>query len=444
MKSINTKIIVILGIGLLFQIIIVGSFYQLAITKKVIYEINNNANNRQSMLSGVVKKIESMASDVPQMQNYLLQYSQNNNVDFKIKDLEGKIIYVTTFTDVMNKKIEDRVFIELNNKPKYVVYAYFPTKIENMLISIKGTDTKIILSTIVIAIATIMSLVIYWIIGKPLKKLRNAMANMNYGNTEVVIPYYASDEIGQLCRNLEDMGHRLKKSEDNQRQMILAISHDLKTPLTSMIGYVRRLYDGKVNNEEKRSEYYEILNRKTMDLKYLIDELDDFASLYQDSKYNFQKIELKEMLDYICKELEVEAKQREKHFSFNNQINGEYFIFIEEGKIRRVIANIIGNSFKYAGENGDIFLNCTTKTSYVVFEIGDKGKGVLESELDKIFDKFYRVETSRSREMGGTGLGLAICKDIIQSHNGEIWAENNNFGGLSVIFTLPINEKIIK
>lgn len=444
MRSINTRITIIIIIGLLFQVIITGSFYQLALTKKIIYEINTNGNVRQVMLNSVIKNIEKLGDNLPKIQNYLLQYSQNHNVDFKIKDINGKIIYVTTSTNIMNRKIEDRGFIEFNDKPTYAVFAYFPTKIENILASVQGNDTKLLLGIIVVFIAIVVSFIIYWIIGVPLKKLRRAMSDINYGSTEVNIPYAANDEIGLLCRNIEEMGRRLKKSENNQTQMIQAISHDLKTPLTSILGYVNRLADGKVNSEEKRKEYYEIVKRKAYDLKYLIDELEDFSNLFKDTKYDMSIADLNEFFTNISQELEMEALQHGREFKAVKNIDDSYNVIIDKGKLRRVFSNIVGNSIKYAGENARIVFTCTTSFSYAEFEICDNGIGVAEEELNKIFDRFYRVETSRSREMGGTGLGLAICRDIVESHGGKINASQNEESGLCIAFTIPIIAKVIK
>lgn len=438
MKSINSKITIIIIIGLLFQVLITGSFYQLALTKKIIYEINTNANTRQSMLNDVIKNIEKTGNKVLDIQNYLLQYSQSKNIDFKIKDLNGNVVYVTTFTNNMSRKIEDRAFVEFNGKPTYVVYAYFPTKIESILGSVQTNSTKIILAFIVGGIAIIMSFIIYSIIGMPLKKLRKAMEHIDYGNTEVKIPYSANDEIGLLCRNIEEMGARLKKSEENQNHLIQAISHDLKTPLTSILGYVSRLHDGKVNSEEKRREYYEIIKRKAFDLKYLIDELEDFSKLFRDGKYDMARVDLGKFTNSILEEFSFELKQRGRELQCEKHIDEGTGIIIDEGKLRRVFSNIVGNALKYAGENAEISIKCNCENNFAAFEISDNGAGVPEVELEKIFNKFHRVETSRSREMGGTGLGLAICKDIIEGHGGEIWARNNPEGGLSILFTIPV------
>lgn len=444
MRSINAKITIILIIGLLFQVLITGTFYQLALTKKIIYEININGNTRQAMLNNVIKKIEKIGNDIPELQTYLLRYSQSNNVDFKIKDTNGNIICMTTLTNNMSKKIEDKGFVEINDKPTYVVFAYFPTKTENILYSIQGNDTKLLLAFIVAVIAIVTSFIIYWIIGAPLKKLRNAMENIDYGNTEVSVPYEANDEIGLLCRNIEEMGRRLKKSEDNQNQLIQAISHDLKTPLTSILGYVSRLSDGKVTSEEKRIGYYEIIKRKAFDLKNLIDELEDFSNLFKDAKYDMHRLNLNEFFLDMCYELENEVNRRGAEFSFTKDTKEDYSIIIDEGKIRRVFTNVVDNSLKYAGENSKISMGCSVREDFVIFEICDNGIGVPKGEFDNIFTRFYRVDTSRSREMGGTGLGLAICRDIVEAHGGKIYAKPGAAGGLCIAFSIPITMNMLK
>lgn len=438
MKSINSRITIILIIGFLLQVVISGSFYQLALTKKIIFEINNNSNNRQTMLSDVVKRIEKTGKSLPQMQTFLLQYSQNHNVDFKVKDLKGHIVYVTAFTNNMSGKIEDRAFVEFKNVPTYVIFAYFPTKMDSILGSVRGNDTKAVLGLIVAIIVIITSFIIYLIIGAPLKKLRNAMMSIDYGNTEVKIPYEAKDEIGLLCRNIEDMGQRLKKSEEGQQNLIAAVSHDLKTPLTSILGYITRLSDGKVSSEEKRIEYYEIIRRKTLDLKYLIGELSDFSSLSGNEKYEVNRIVFNNFFNDMLLEFESEAYQKGKEFTVVNKFSSEIYVMMDENKIRRVFTNIWSNSLKYAGETAAINIVAEVNNNFVTIELGDDGTGVPEEDLDKIFARFYRVEASRSREKGGTGLGLAICRDIIEGHGGQITAKNNEEGGLSVIFTLPI------
>lgn len=440
MRSIHSKITMVLIIVLFVQILITGTFYQLALTKKIIYEINNNSNTRQSMLSDVVKRIEGTGNLLPQIQTYLLQYSQNHNIDFKMKDMKGNIVYLTAFTNNMSGKIEDRAFVEFKGLPTYVIFAYFPTKMNSILGSVRGNDTKAVLAVIIGVIGVAASFIIYLLIGAPLKKLRKEMVGIDYGNTEVKIPYYAKDEIGLLCRNIEEMGQRLKGSEESQHQLIQAISHDLKTPLTSILGYITRLCDGKVNSEEKRAEYYDIIRRKTLDLKYLIGELSDFSNISGEVRFDMNKAPFNDFFDDILQEFYSDASRSGKQVLLTSKIEQTVYVMMDESMLRRVFTNIWSNSIKYAGEEATVKITAETENqgNYVRIEIGDNGTGVLVEHLDKIFGRFYRVETSRSREKGGTGLGLAICKDIIEGHGGRIWAENNAEGGLSILFTLPV------
>jgi signal transduction histidine kinase len=266
------------------------------------------------------------------------------------------------------------------------------------------------------------------------------MNNTSYGNTVISIPYYGDDELGLLCRNFEEMGKRLKKSEKEEIELIQAISHDLKTPMTSIIGYMNRLINGKANSEEKRKEYYEIVYRKANEMKLLLNDLEEYASIGIEIKYDMQPVDVSKFIVDICEEIRCEVEERSGSFKCLNSIDEAFEMLVDEVKIRRVFTNIVENSFKYAGENCELSIRTSLKEKFILFEICDNGIGVPEEQLGKIFDRFYRTEVSRSRERGGTGLGLAICKSIVEGHGGKICAKQNAGGGLCISFTIPVRK----
>jgi signal transduction histidine kinase len=150
------------------------------------------------------------------------------------------------------------------------------------------------------------------------------------------------------------------------------------------------------------------------------------------------KISVNDYFNDICEELKLEVEGSCCTFKYNNTLKQDYIINIDVFKLKRVFTNIFNNSIKYAGDNCFIFCLCKKVNRDIVFELSDNGNGVPEEQLTKIFDRFYRIDTSRSRENGGTGLGLAICKDIISNHGGKIGAENNEIEGLKIWFSVPI------
>lgn len=437
MRSINTKITLILTGGFLLQVILVASLFRVVFAKQILAEINNHEEVRQVILQKAVTGIEKIGNKPERIEVFIDELSKKTNVDFSLKDFDGNTVYSTSLPKNESRKIQEVDFIKIKGKPAYIIYAYFPPKINSVAKTVPGKKARQYLGLIVVAVSFITSFLIYGVLAVPIKNLRRAVKSMDYGNTNVKIPYYANDELGELCRSFEDMGRRLKKSEDSQIELIQAVSHDLKTPLTSILGYVKRLIDGKVNDDEKRQEYFEIIYRKANDLKNLLGELEEYALLSGGAKYNMKPVDCTKFFSEMCDELKHDVIQKGGNFEYINYLEGDHQIFIDEARIRRVFVNIVQNSLKYAGDSCTITAKCSNRGSGIFFELCDNGEGVPEDQLEKIFDRFYRIDTSRSREKGGTGLGLAICKGIIEAHGGEIAARISDEGGLCIYFTIP-------
>lgn len=438
MKSINAKVSAIIICGFLLQIILIGSLYRLVISRQILSSVNAHEAVRQEILEGAVLKIEKNGNNISIIENTLQNFSKKYDVSFQLNDMDGNTIMTVDASKRNAKKLQEMSFIRFKGKPAYILYAKYPLKLKSIPKNIGGQNYRLYFAIIIISTSFIISFLIYRVFTLPVKKLRKAVDSMNYGNTIVKIPYEADDEIGELCRKFEEMGKRLKKSEDTQMEIIQAISHDIKTPLTSIIGYVKRLMDGKISSQEKLNEYHEIIYRKANDVKGLIDELDEYSSLNKEEKYEKSIINAYEFFEGICREFENEVNQLSGEINCFNQLDKGIDINIDEAKIRRVFGNIIENSIKYGGENIRINISSERCGDFVRFSICDSGPGVLHEQLDKIFDRFYRVDSSRSREKGGTGLGLAICKGIVEGHEGRIWDRNEAKGGLCIVFEIPI------
>jgi len=435
MKSIYEKITVVLVLGFIAQIVLILLFYNQVAVKQIISGINEQESKRSLIMQEAVKGMQRVNIKGERIDKFLTQYSKNQQIAFVLKDIDGDEIYATEGKKD-NTCIKAETFIRAGGRGGFVLEGYFPSQIK---VNPSFKDGKRIASIIVIfSIAIVSLIIIYKVLASPLKKISLAAKDLNYGNTLVKIPYYGEDELGLLCRNFEDMGMRLKKSEDTQKELIQAISHDVKTPLTSIIGYSKRLVDGKVN-DDKKEEYYETIYRKANDLKFLLEELDDYSNVNFYSKYDKQVIGCKSYFADIAAELQKEVEQKGGTLEYNYGIPKNINIDVDLRKIKRVLINIIENSFKYAGELSHININVSEKNKYVLIEISDNGPGVPAEQINRIFDRFFRVESSRCREKGGTGLGLSICKDIIESHHGEIGAYNKEGNGFCIWFTLPIS-----
>ncbi|WP_223591833.1 sensor histidine kinase [Neobacillus bataviensis] len=279
---------------------------------------------------------------------------------------------------------------------------------------------------------------------KPINQMSEAASKISAGNLDFHLEPIRKDELGKLVKSFDEMRKKLKKSadlreqyENNRRELIANISHDLKTPITSIRGYVEGIKDGVANTKEKLERYLDTIHVKATHMDRLINELFLFSKLDVNSvPFNFEKVELNLFLEDYLEEIRLDLSDEGTQIVMVT--NFRIAVFIDRDKIIRVINNIIFNSVKYI-EKGKCRIQISFKEQgkMVKVSICDNGPGVPADEIANIFDRFYRGDPSRSSDTGGSGLGLAIAAQIIQAHGGEIWAENSSGGGLSIHFTLP-------
>ncbi|WP_090867987.1 sensor histidine kinase [Oceanobacillus limi] len=281
---------------------------------------------------------------------------------------------------------------------------------------------------------------------RPVDKLTYAAKQISDGNLNYRIDKTGKDELGQLSETFETMRRKLKEAEElqyryeeNRKELIASISHDLKTPMTSIKGYVNGIRDGVANTPEKIDRYMETIYAKANDMDRLIDELFLYSKLdLHQVPFHYETINLQLYLSDFVEELAFDLDENgELDFSYDS--SKSYFVRADQEKLRRVLTNIIQNSLKYMDkEQKRIQVSLLDEdTSQVTVRIDDNGSGIQEDAIPFIFDRFYRTDTSRNSTTGGSGLGLAIAKRIIEEQGGKIWAESKIGIGTSVYFTLP-------
>ncbi|WHY88344.1 HAMP domain-containing sensor histidine kinase [Neobacillus novalis] len=279
----------------------------------------------------------------------------------------------------------------------------------------------------------------------PIRRLQKAAEQIKEGNLNQPIPVKSKDEIGQLAQGFEEMRVRLKESiekqlayEENRKELIANISHDLKTPITTIKGYVEGIRDGVANSPEKIDRYIQTIHSKSIDLDHMIDELFLYSKLdLQRLPFHFENIQFDHYLQDFVEELRFDLEEKKVGISLNIEKNGDYLIVADREHLKRVITNIVDNSLKYIDKPAkELSFHLSTIDSYVLFKMNDNGPGIEEEKLPMIFDRFYRVDMARGTEKGGSGLGLSIAKRIIEEHHGSIWAESQKGQGTTILFTL--------
>ena len=292
------------------------------------------------------------------------------------------------------------------------------------------------------------ALLIYWIyrtVSVPLAKLQKAARNIKEGNLDFEIKREADDEIGQLCQDFEEMRLRLKANAEEKvaydkenKELISNISHDLKTPITAIKGYVEGIMDGVADTPEKMDRYIKTIYNKANERDLLINELTLYSKIDTNRiPYNFTTISAKEYFADCAEDLHMELEAKGVEFSYRNYVEVDSKVIVDPEQLRRVINNIVSNSLKYMDKpKGKITMNLKDVGDFIQVELGDNGKGIAAKDLPYIFDRFYRTDASRNSSKGGSGIGLSIVKKIVEEHGGNIWATSNEGEGTTMYFVV--------
>ena len=266
---------------------------------------------------------------------------------------------------------------------------------------------------------------------RPIDELSVAMKNIAEGNLEYQLSVQYTGEVGELFHNYEEMRLRLKESteesienEKKNKELISNITHDLKTPITSITGYVEGIMDGVADTPEKMDKYIRTIYNKSNELNRLINELTFYAGIDCNRiPYNFRRMNVAEFFQDCVEEVGLDLESKNIELNFYNLVSPETQIIADPEQLRRVISNIIGNSVKYLDkEQGKIEIRILDEVDAIRVEIEDNGKGIAAKDLGHIFERFYRTDSSRNSTKGGSGIGLSIVKKIIEDHGGYIWA----------------------
>lgn len=285
---------------------------------------------------------------------------------------------------------------------------------------------------------------------RPIQTLKAAALQIKDGDLSHNVVATTKGEIGQLSIAFEDMRVRLKQSidqslqyEENRKMLLSHISHDLKTPISAIKGYVEGIMDGIANTEEKRNRYMQTIYRKAADMDQLIDELFLFSKLdLQKVAFDFKTIDITRYMEHLLDEQRFDLEKSGVRLHYKPLDGQPVMIAADPDKLSRALTNILNNCVKYMGQQTDfnakdIVVWIRELEHFALVEIEDTGPGIDEEALPYIFDGFYRAEQSRNSETGGSGLGLAIVKQIIEGHGGDVWAENTEQGGARFCIKLP-------
>lgn len=325
--------------------------------------------------------------------------------------------------------------------------VFIVTNVGNYVPEIKALLGEMLLLGVLI-ISFMGGLLIMWIyrsLLRPLHKLQEATKQIRDGNLDFTLDVDDEDEIGMLCQDFEEMRLRLKESQEEKlqydkesKELISNISHDLKTPITAVKGYVEGIMDGVADTPEKMDRYIRTIYNKANEMDRLINELTFYSKIDTNRiPYTFNKIHISDYFEDCVDELSVELESSGVSLTYFNYLEEDAVVIADAEQLKRVINNIVSNSLKYMDKpKGVINIRLRDVGDFIQIEIEDNGKGIAQKDLANIFERFYRTDASRNSSKGGSGIGLSIVKKIMEDHGGQVWATSKEGTGTTMYLAL--------
>lgn len=427
-KSIKFKMFLVFVMMFLFFVATLLISFSVFYRYDFRYSIAKEQDKYENLALTLAKKAQNYNTK-EDIENFISTYA-NENLQIQLKDLNGNTLWSSKNTPQMIS-IYENGYIVSEGKVKYVL------QVKGVLISrfdllreYMGKYLWIIL-TCGFGAFFLMGAFLHSSITKPLLALYRRMeSNPLKGN--LYEKKYRNDEIGELEKKFDDMIIRLKDADKNQQNMLLAISHDLKTPLTSIITYTERLSMGKVKEKDKEAHYYEVIINKANDIRKLIDKFTEAATIGEvNNKEEYRVFKAKKFFEEIFKPYTEEWDDVEATVKYVSTIEEYCNIYVDASALKRVISNVMNNAVKYGERPLIVSVNLFNTEDKVNIEIENNGIEVSIDKMQVIFERFYRIEQSRSKDKGGSGLGLFISREIMEKHSGTIMAykpKSNDFG----------------
>lgn len=281
----------------------------------------------------------------------------------------------------------------------------------------------------------------------PVGELKKGVEEIGKGNYDVKVEAQMPNEISTLISAFNDMARKLKEDEqvkteyeENRKSLIANISHDLKTPMTSIEGYVEALLERNDLSAEKKNRYLRIIAGNTDYMNRLIDDLFLFSKLdLQKLDFHFEKVSVRPFLRDMMEELALDFEERHIAFAYQDELSQDFDAKLDTKRFHQIIRNITGNAAKYGPRDGlKINVRLSRKGTDFQIDISDNGPGIAPEKLAHIFERFYRVDSERTKDFSGTGLGLAIAKELVEAHGGQIFVTSEVGRGTCFTLAMPV------
>jgi len=323
-----------------------------------------------------------------------------------------------------------------DSKPWVVRTALPLSSIEQLLAEVFRKILWVLL--VLVAAVFAVSIYLYRKINPPLVEIRRGAERFADGRFEIQLPAYPVREIDEVARDLNRMALQLDRLENLRLDFVANVSHELKTPVTTIVGFVETLLEGAKDDPDELNHFLEIISRQADRLAAIIDDLLTLSRLESAPLHEILELReqsLQDILDacnHICRERAIE-----KHISLKVECPATLHVRADRSLLTQAVVNLVDNAIKYSSANTSVVIRGSESGGDVQIAVEDNGPGIDERHKARLFERFYRVDKARSRKLGGTGLGLAIVKHIVSVHGGEVQVETRIGKGSTFIILLP-------
>lgn len=410
-KPLNIRVILFFILLAVINIILIFGWLNVKITPSL--------SKIDEFKVSVSNELRKDYSNIDELINNLDEYSKEKDINYNLVDSNDKVIKdsekgLSFFTS----------FIEVDNKIYYIEFTSTNIKDINNLIKEASVFQIIVFLIIYLLVFIVARLTII----KPTECIINDIKNYKFGKKIERKPIRG--ELGLIQNEFVSLTERLDLEKKEQHRIISSISHDIKTPLTSIIGYgdlIKEEDDLKIIKKHNNK-----ITDKALNIKEILSTFDDYLVNYENAPLKLNKFIISDLVDKINNDYKLDLENNNIKLEVITKLNDEV-IYIDGLKIKRIFSNLISNSIRYITSNGKITVEILKDDKGYIFKIKDNGKGVDEAILDKLFDPFYTTDKSRKI----SGLGLSICKEFVELHGGNIKAKNLK-KGFEIEFTIPI------
>jgi len=420
--------VLILLLTFMVNALLLSGYFKFFLSQRSFDIIAERYGEVRSQMRDQLDEITRAAQQQEDWQGYLLDCAEENQIIIEVFDQQDQpVLVIPSGERGFTISITDMIVVE--GEP-YLVRAEFPFSVD-VIAGMQPSTTLFFTELLLLLICTMISgRILYSMHIRPLEQMRYIVEGYRRGVKPPVS--MRKDELGNLQNSFVELTDSIETEKLKQKQIIASISHDIKTPLTSIMGYAERLQNGNLP-PERTERYLNTIYEKSCTIKQLVEEFDEYLSFDRQSELKRELIDVTELIELLRRDVEGELAELSVHLDVQCTCQGK--LLVDIAKMRRVFGNLVSNSVKHFGDEPDKQIRVlVVKTyGYVRITVEDNGTGVDPERLKHIFDPFYTSDQGRRV----AGLGLSICQEIVQAHEGHIWAENKE-KGLRVCIELKI------